>query len=448
VWQLKAPAMTKMSTLFFQRKLLQFPIVCLLIALTFFASCGYKKLMKEAKVYEEGKLASEALTTYQLAYLEYNKAEAKVSMKRVAQSILDEKIRSAKMAFMSQEYVAALSHYDEAYTYADQHSQLDLSISDMVRRDRAECLSSYVNELYQIAEKQVLNEDFEGAHATINKILSVDRNNQQAKFLEIMCDIVPSYQAGLKAVELQLWRQAYAYFDEVCKIDADYKDAFELREEAMLKSKCIFVFKPEDNKSVDNNVESTLATTIKGSLLDIKNPFIELVERDNLDVVIKEQQETMSPQYEEGTGSQAGKLKKANYIISAEFVNFKSEMTPEKKKTADVGFDILGTDKVECYEISGKRILTISYKYSIIDVETGKLYFSDVINFSDSDDFKRFEVNVKKSIGNGNGWLDRKFDLSKLKRKEDPLKSEEEMLASMNAYIAEKINISVQSFNP
>jgi hypothetical protein len=440
--------MTKISTPSSEKKRHQFPIVYLLIVFTAFASCGYKKLMKEAKVYEEGKLSSEALTTYQLAYLEYNKAEARVSMKRVAQSILDDKIRSAKMAYMSQEYITALSHYDEAYTYADQHNQLDLTISDMVRRERAECLSSYVNQLYQVAEQQVLNEDFEEAHATINKILSVDRNNQQAKFLEIMCDIVPSYQAGLKAVELQLWRQAFAYFDEVCKIDADYKDAFELREEAMSKSKCTFVFKPQDNIKVDDNVESTLSSAIKGSLLTIKNPFIELLERDNIDVVIKEQQETMAPQYEEGTGSQAGKLKKANYIISGEFVSFKSEMTPEKKKTADVGFDILGSDKVECYEISGKRILSISYKYSIIDVETGKLYFSDVLTFSDSDDFKRFEVSVKKSIANGNGWLDRKFDLSKLKRKEDPLKSEEEMLASMNAYIAEKINASVQNFNP
>ncbi len=404
--------------------------------------------MKEAKVYEEGKLSSEALTAYQLAYLEYNRAEAKVSMKRVAQSILNDKIATAKMACMSQEYESALSRYDEAFTYADQHSQLDLTIFDMVRRDRAQCLSSYVDELYKIAEKQVMNEDFDGAHSTINKILAVDRNNKQAEFLEIMCDILPSYQAGLKAVELQQWRQAYAYFDEVCKVDADYKDALELREEALSKSKCTFVFKPRDNGSVENDVEATLSSTIKGSLLSIKSPFIELLERDNLDVVIQEQQETMAPQYEEGTGTQAGKLKKANYIISGEFISFKSEMTPEKKKTADVGFDILGTDKVECYEISGKRILSISYKYSIIDVETGKLYFSDVLTFSDSDDFRRFEVNVKKSMGNGNGWLDRIFDLSKLKKKEDPLKSEEEMLASMNAYIAEKINISIQNFKP
>ncbi len=429
------------------------PFGILLMMLILFAACsGSKKLMKDAVVLEKGGLHQEAFDKYTFIYNSYADAEARVGMKRMAQQILNEKVQKAQMQCMSENFDAALIAFDDAIAFRNAYPTFDLNASGNLDESQKECKSRYIDMLYNKAESLVKEDDFESAHIYIRKIAALDRNNQKAQYLETMCDILPNYSAGSIAMDKGLWRDAYVYFNEVCKIDAGFKDALQRRDEALARGTFAIVYKISGNKNISDSREEALAAKIKGVLLASDNPFMELLERDDLDVIYEEQQETMTPGFEFETGAESGKLKRARFILSGELVSLDYGSTAESRSKCDcyAAYKIY-SDKVNCYQYSQNASCSATFKYKLLDAETGKLYKSDIISFSDEDVGKRFtyEIMKKISLTSPTGMRDHDVNLSNLQNPEtDPLISEQEMLNKMYSYIAMKVADAMNSFRP
>ena len=371
--------------------------------------------MKEGQTLETGGLRKEALEKYSQAYYNYNRSEGLVGIKRMSQGILDGKFQAAQMACMVENYEVALAAYEDAFAYQNQHVSLELKAPPSSMDNYQACKSKFLESLYEEAEAAVLKEEYEKGQSLIRKILSIDRRNQKALYLDLMCEILPNYNAGKRAMELEMWREAHVYFDEVCLVDAGYKDAAALRAECLKKGSFAVAYKIKDNKDAPDNVEKALGATIKGELLNSRNPYLELLERENLDVVIQEQQETLAPEFDSETSSSAGKLKRAQFILSGELVYYRSEVTPELRQPCDCANKLsIYSDKVNCYEITSKRKLEATFKYQVIDAETGKLFISDVITFSKQDDGLKYDYEVQKkfSLMSPTGYKDHDVDLS------------------------------------
>lgn len=408
--------------------------------------------MKDAAVLEKGGLKQEAFDKYALIYDTYESAEARVGMKRMAQQILNEKVQRAQMQCMSENFDAALTAYDDAIAFRNGYPSFELNTTGNLDESQRECKNRYVDKLYAQAEAYVKGDDFDSAQNYIRKIFALDRNNQKAMFLEAMCDILPNYNAGVVAMDKELWRDAYVYFNEVCKIDAGFRDALQKREEALEKGTFAIVYKISQNKNVSDSREEALAAKIKGVLLASENPFMELLERDDLDVIYEEQQETMAPGFEYETGAESGKLKRARFILSGELVNLDLLSTPESKSKCDcyAAYKIY-SDKVNCYQYVQNATCNATFKFKLMDAETGKLYKSDVISFSDQDFGKRYSYEIMKKISltSPTGTRDHDVNLANLQNPEtDPLITEQEMLNKMYTFIAEKVATSLNSFRP
>ncbi|MFN0031730.1 MAG: CsgG/HfaB family protein, partial [Flavobacteriales bacterium] len=265
------------------------------------------------------------------------------------------------------------------------------------------------------------------------------------------CEVLPNYNAGKKAAELGLWREAYVYFDEVCRIDAGFKDAVPMRNECLAKGAFTVAYIITDNKQAGNNMEEALAATIKGELLKSENPFLELLERENLAVVIKEQQQTLSPEFD-NENSNLGKLKKAQFILSGELVHFKSEVTPVEKRKCDCATTLgIADEKVICYEVTQNRMLNASFKYQLIDAETGKLYLSDVISFADQDYSKKHEYEIQKKLSLLSPTFTKDHDVNLNGMKQttpDVLLTEQDLLLRMYASFANKVSSALSHFSP
>lgn len=411
-----------------------------------------KKLMKDAQVLEKGGLNSEAFEKYSSIYSNYSDAEARVGMKRTAQQILNVKMQNAQMLCMKENYEEALDSYDASQSFLDSYSLLELTTSGNIAESRMDCRDKYIDMLYARAESFVKNDDFENAQVNIKKIFSLDRKNQKAQFLETMCDLLPNYSAGIAAIEKGLYRDAYIYLNEVCKIDAGFRDALHLRDDAMENAAFSVVYKIVDNRNVSDGRETALAAKIKGELLSGDNPFLELLERDDLDVIFQEQQETLSPEFEGATGAEAGKLRRARFILSGELISLDYQSTPETKSKCDcyAAYRIY-SEYVNCYQFSRSASCIASFKYKLLDAETGKLYKSDVISFSDEDTGKNFKYEIMKklSLTSPTGMKDREVNLSNLQNPEvDLLLTEQEMLNKMNKFIAVKLANEMNSFRP
>jgi tetratricopeptide (TPR) repeat protein len=434
-------------------KLLLRRISCLLFFSLIMLACSpSRKLMKEAETLENGGLSGEALNRYSQVYSEYRHTDALVGMKRVAQKVFDGKLQNAQMQTMAGNYDDALAAYDDAIAFRSTYAHLELKSVRAPEEMRRDCRNLYIDALYQTAEDYVKNEDYDAAHILIQKIFRLDRNNKKAEYLDAMCEILPNYKAGIKAEEKELWREAYIYFNEVVRVDPGFSDATKRREEALKKGTFSLVYKITDNRFVENRHENALAAHIKGVLLKSDNPFIELLEREDLEVILQEQQETMSPQFEDGTGANAGKLKRASFVLSGELVNVTYDDTPEQISKCDCGAVYrIYSDKVDCYAYSSSATINATFKFKLMDAETGKLYQSEVVKFSKEDLGRRYsyEIRQKISLTSPTGLRDHDVNLASMITPEiDQLLTEDDMYHLMQKHFAEKVGQIMNGFRP
>lgn len=424
-----------------------------LIAVVLFTSCdATKKLMQDAQTLESGGLHAEAYDKYAFIYSNYSNANARVGMKRVAQQILTSKSQKAQMMCMTENYEAAFAAYEDAIAFYNKSSDLELTQTVNLGESYSDCKSKYIDMLYSQAEEAVRMDNYEKANQLIRKIYAVDRNNQRAGYLEMMCDILPNYNAGVIAFDKEMYRDAYVYFDEVCKVDAGFKDARHLKEECLVKGSYSLVYRIVNNHDVADLFEESLASEIKGKLLNQSNPFMELLERDQIDMIFQELQETMTPEYESEGGASSGKLKRARFILAGELVSLEYKITPETTSKCDCYATYrIYSDKVNCFMYSQSASLNATFKYKLLDAETGKLYKSDVQNFSLNDVGKHYSYEILKKISLTSPTLTKDHDVNlsnKVEPEVDLLLTKTEMFAEMNEYFAAELAKKMANFRP
>ena len=435
----------------------------ILITFSGLMSCnGPRKLMKEAKVYEDGGLRDRAYQAYSAIYDQHQKAEALVAMKRIAQSILIEKFQKAQMECMRSNFESALSYYDEAFAYAYSKSHLQLEIPLSAEEQRNQCKADYFNSLYSQAEQAVLDENYEEAQRLIQKLRSLDRNNKKVEYLDLISKIYPNYNAGVKAMELELWREGYDYFNEVCKLDADFKDALKLREQCLNKAKYTIAYVPILKPEIDDAIESSVSAFVKQKVLALQSPFIELVERESLEAMLQEQMNSMNAAFDQNDVIEAGKLAGARYIITGELIMYEHKTSPQRgqEKKAYLGNNV-DDKKVRYTEYRLGRGVDASFRYKILDAETGKIYAAEVIPYQERDNvvWADFEGDYTRLYPGEWKWqlINSKEDIVLVDQREELMNqftgrkgpiTELEMRMKMMEEIGNKVAFAVKNFKP
>ena len=426
-------------------------------------SCnGQKKLMKEAKVYEDAGLREKAFQAYSSIYDQHAKPEALVGMKRIAQSIMIEKFQKAQMECMRGNYEQALSYYDEAFAYANSKINLSLEIPLSSEEQRSECKSDYFNTLYTQAEQAVLDENYEEAQRLIQKLRYLDRNNKKVEYLDLMSQIYPNYNAGVKAMELELWRDAYDYFNDVAKLDADFKDVLKLREQCLNKAKFTIAYVPILKPEIDDAIESSVSAFVKQKVLALQSPFLELVERESLEAMLQEQMNSMNAAFDQNDVIEAGKLAGARYIITGELIIYEHKTSPQRalEKKAYLGSNV-DDKKVRYTEYRLGRGIDASFRYKILDAETGKIYAAEIIPYIERDNvvWSDFEGDYSRLYPGEWKWqlMNSKEDVVLIDKRDElmgqftgrkgPI-SELEMRMKMMDEIGAKVAIAVKNFRP
>lgn len=441
---------------------MKFFYILLFVASLFTACSGGKKVLKEAKIYEDGGLSEKAIQSYSEAYYRHGRAEGFVGMRRISQEVLRKKFVNAQSECMRQNFDLALSLYDEAFSYYKANEKLELQIPSGALDQQSDCKSDYINFLFDAAELAVKEERFEEAREYTAKIRSLDRTNKKAEYLDILSRIYPSYNLGLKAEELGLWRDAYNYFLEVTQLDAGFKDALQRRNNAMEKAKYTIAFIPIKNQKVDSSVETALSAAIKQQILALKSPFIDLLERERLDQMINEQMMSMNPAFDQNKVIEAGKLTGARYILSGELINYDHKFAQQRayERKGFLGSNV-NAKKIKYTEYRLGRGLDASFKYQILDAETGKVYATDVITFSDRDNvvYSEFEGDYSKVYPGAWKWqlISNSEDVVYVNEKDRLMKeftgrkgpvSEIDLRNRMMKEISEKVARAVEKFKP
>jgi len=421
-----------------------------------------KKLMQEASTLEKGGLREEAFQKYSEIYQGWNSAEARVGMKRSAQEILNFKLSEARMSCMSGNYETALKKYEESFAYEQRFHELELNSGSMANDAYNECRSEYFQSLYEQAEDMVLNEEFEGAQKLINKLYSIDRTNKQVQYLETMCEILPNYNAGKQAFELGMYRDAHIYLTEVTRLDAAFRDSKELKEECLKLAGYTLAFVPIYNSKVNDVVESTLGAAVKDNILSLEDPFVHLVERENLNHLLSEQKQSMEGIFDENKAIQAGKLMGARFLITGEVISFESSLgrLQENERKGFLGSTV-AAKHVRYREYSRNRVMSASFRYQIVDALTGRIYASETIPFYASEKAEWAEFTGDPDmlwpgewkyqlIASQEDYIDRDKKqalLEKFKALQEP-RSELELQLELCDFVGNKVSGAIGKFRP
>jgi len=336
-----------------------------------------KKILVEGRAYEEAGMFESAVERYETAYFQHGSVDAHIALKRMGEGKLAGMLSQARMALMSGQYELAMERLNEAYNYSKSKSAWGLSPAEGLLNEAQQVKEEYVNALIDESTALLMSGDFEASRGLMEKAYRQDRNNPKLAYLEMMLDIYPNYNLGKKAFDNGRNREAYRYMLKVIERDADFKDALQIKEEAQHLASFTLAFVPSAQSKSDSKLESVIASAVKQSILGLKIPFVQLVDRQNLQTLIREQQNSMDVLFDESLAQKAGHLVGAEYIVLGELLRYDNVLT-SLKRTEKKGFMGATTraSKVKYNEAQRSRILNAVYKFSILHTETGRVYGS------------------------------------------------------------------------
>lgn len=308
----------------------------LLLLLLVLAGCGgTRRQLSNAAALEQGGMLEQAYRAYAEVHdRRPADAPALLGMKRTAQARYDRIAREASAAYLAGDRTRG----DDLYRQAAQvlaegeREQLELRPDPILDQRRQEALSSWARATYDQALDAFRNDRFEECQRLCDRVLREVKDMKDAENLRRMAELEPMYREARYAAQLGLWRTAYRTMKRVTDKDPGYKDAWTELERFRAKAAWTLAYVPLYNAmlyqgslvsaTMPGQIESSLRAAVKQAVLDLDDPLIILVDRENTDQLLAEQQRTLEGIYDDAYAAQAGKLLGARYTLSVRILRF------------------------------------------------------------------------------------------------------------------------------
>ena len=357
----------------------------LLFWVVLFGGCStYKSQLQDAKEYEEARMYSKALSLYSELLIKKESKEALIGKKRVVEAIILEKYDGPiRMLCMQSKLHEAEYLFEELVVFIEKNKTLDVKepfgLEELIQQTKY----SYCETLYKQAELDLLAFKYDSAKEKLKLIRTFSEDFPNLNYLESLCELYPNYFQASKALEEGRIREAYKALKNVEKIDPSFKETSQMLDSCLKIGRVTVAYVSIDKENVNDDVEKEIGAHIVQSLLENKDPFLVLLDRDYTSRLLEEQKLGMSGLYDEKTLIQAGKLVGARYILLGETIEYSAE-----QKLNDYGFKkgFLGTTisdkKVKYRQWNKKYSIQMKYRISMVDSETGETLINSVYPLS------------------------------------------------------------------
>ena len=344
-------------------------------------SCStYKSQLQDAKEYEEARMYSKALSLYSELLVRKETKEALIGKKRVVEALIRENYDGPiRMLCMQDKLCEAEQLYSELSTFVEKNKSLDVKEPYGLKDFIVQSKRNYCESLYKQAESDVLAFKYDEARVKLNIIRSFFEDFPNLNYLESLCVLYPNYYLATKSMEEGRLRDAYKALKRIESVDPSFKDSKQMLESCLKQGRITVAYVAVDRENVNNDVEKEMGAHVMQSLLDNKDPFLTLLDRDYTSKLLEEQKLGMSGLYDEKTLIEAGKLVGAQYILLGEIIEYSAD-----QKFNDYGFKkgylgkTIGDTKVKYRQWNKKFSLQMKYRISMVDSETGETLFNSV----------------------------------------------------------------------
>ncbi len=277
-------------------------------------------------------------------------------------------------------------------------------------------------------------QEYNSNYKDVRKLISQAENKQRTAEAEQL------YQSGLSSYQSNDFRRAYKEFQRCLDIVRGYKNAEQLQKSAIEKGKVrIGIFEFYNNTRV-YGANGTLYSYLINSLANNRSPFIDVIDRQNLDRLLNEIRFSHSGNVDASSAARAGKLLGLHYVVIGSVTNVivdGGQILPQEMDAFELyHVSIDGKQQprgrpVRFTLYQGTSNVTFEAQYQIIEVETGRIVKSNIVSSRDSD-------NVRYARYQG--------DRSKLYLTDPGAASGEGILGAVSAYLVSASRVNQELF--
>ncbi len=401
-------------------------LLLFLVAGTLYACSGSKAMTKKAaKLEAAGDYTSAAQFYYNALQRKSTNVEARIGLKNAGQKVLNDHLDEVFKAHALEKHKETVYAYQKADAYKSKIGRMNvkLEVPEHYTTDYEDSREIYLNSLYEEGSSLMENEEYDKAEKVFAEIGRLNPEFKDADELKNVAYMEPLYKKGMASIEQEDYRSAYNYFDKVVKRSKTYKDALEFKEEALKAGRYTIALFPFENASGIKNIEEKFSAYALNSLSGIKDPFVKIVDRENMDRIIEEQELSLSGIFEESSAAQVGDLIGAKAAVVGKVISYKETKNSVKKqsksgfesyrekrynKEEDKTYYVTKYKSVRYYQYTGSNKVTISIQYKLVSLETGEVLLSQIVEKEAKDgvNYATYDGNKKNLFKNLNGKAD------------------------------------------
>ncbi|NVO11473.1 MAG: hypothetical protein HXX16_16035 [Bacteroidales bacterium] len=386
-------------------------LILVIATVIFGSSCASKRYAKKGLKYEQAGMYEMAAQSYlRSLQANQNNIDARIGLKKNGQRLLDQKLLTVQSDYDANEDKKTVYDYLDAKGYLDQVGSLgvELLMSERTTEMFKEIKPKYVEKIYNEAQVLLDDEKFKQSEELLAEVQRLEPGYGKTDEMMKVSKCEPIYRQGKEFLSTNMYRKAYASFDQILRGQGSYKDSKELREEALMKGMVTITMNSLTNKSGYDNVQPMIESKIRTSLNNLKNPFVKIIDTQNTNQIIATQQQGLS----QGSDIQVGKILAAKAIFSASIISFninegrlnkqvkrgylKEEIATKDPVTGETKKEYK-YHKVNYTEYSQANKVSSSFQYQLTSTETSSILVSDAMDISADDD-----IHYATFEGNGN----------------------------------------------
>ena len=388
--------------------------LALLLTTTMLTGCnGSKAFVKRAKKMEEAGMMPQAADLYYTAVMKKStNVDAVIGLQRTGQVVLGQHIAKFDEGVARNDRELAIGAWADAEAWQNKCADVGAALvfPEAKRSTYESVKNAHLDATYQQANILLEQEQFAEAQLEFDAILALDPNYQDAQDLRTVAYCEPRYREGVQAQKSELYRTAHRHFSDLLGTDATYKDAQQRLNDVLEDGRFTLALVEFKNATTRPNVEVKMQSLVEQSLMGSTDPFLKVVDRESLMLIMQEQQMGLSGLTSTGD-VEIGNLLGAKALLKATVTMHAHNQSPLKKSTK-TGHQRFRVERVNeegkkyyetkyrpvpyrSYEQTADLTMTVSFKF--ISTETGEVLQTQTVDASTSDVIEYIEFEGERN---------------------------------------------------
>ncbi|MEN9348563.1 MAG: hypothetical protein RLZZ77_2074 [Bacteroidota bacterium] len=386
-------------------------------ALVLVSACQTSKhFTKLGAKQEEAGLVNEAAASYYSALVKKrNNVDAQIGMKKTGQLVLNNLLSefSRNASFGTKKDAVYSFHTARDYRDKIRGVGIELQLADFYITDYEKTKSAYLTDLYNEGTTLLEQEKYKDAEVKFNEIKRLDPNFKDAQDLGEMAVLEPLYISGNSEFNLGHYRAAYGYFNQITTKRSDYKDVVDLKKKCIEKGRYTIALLPFNNATTTPGLDARISAYALEALTSINDPFLRIVDRENMQAILQEQKLQLSGVIDDATAVEVGELVGAQAILTGTVINYsvKTGLMRPAQRNAYASYSVKKLNEVDgkyyfetrykpttYTEYYNNSSCTIGFQYKLINLSTGEILQTEILNKTANDEilYARYEGNANE----------------------------------------------------